>query len=284
MALIGGVEGGGTKFLAAIGQSSDEGPPEIIDELRVPTTADPMETLRPIADWLAGHPIEGLGIATFGPLDLKTGRTRDTPKPGWSGVDIVSGLISGFDTPPPTTINTDVNGAGVAEWRWGAATDADVCVYLTVGTGVGGGLIVAGRPVHGEGHPEMGHVTVERHPDDSAVSVCRYHAACLEGVASGPAFAARAGRPAEQVTDEALWDLEAHYLAAGLADITLTTSTDVFVIGGGIMQRSGLLQEVAHRLDGTLGGYVKAPEVVAPHFGQRAGLFGALALGIAPSS
>ena len=276
--LLGGVEGGGTKFLAAVARYGDGAAPEIVDRLRIDTT-DPTTTLRPIAEWLSTHRLAGLGIATFGPLDLETGKVRDTPKPGWSGADVVGTLTELFETPPPTGFDTDVNGAALGEWLWGAARGTKVALYLTVGTGVGGGAIIDGRPLHGLGHPEMGHISVPRHPDDDHTTVCTRHTGCLEGMASGTALLRRGDVPAEQLSeDDPLWEFEVHYLAHGLADLTLVLSPEVIVIGGGVMQRPDLLQRVSDRLEEILDGHVDTPRVTEPHFGQEAGLMGALAL------
>ena len=276
--LLGGVEGGGTKFLAAVARYGDGAAPEIVDRLRIDTT-DPAATLGPVAEWLAAHDLAGLGIATFGPLDLEKGKVGDTPKPGWSGADVVGTLTGLFDTPPPTAFDTDVNGAGLGEWNWGAAQEANVALYLSVGTGIGGGAIIDGRPLHGLGHPEMGHISVPRHPQDDHATLCALHPTCLEGMASGRALEARGGGPPEQLgDDDPLWEFEIHYLAHGLADMTLMLSPEIIMIGGGVMQRPDLLQRVSNRLDEILDGYVKTPQVTHPHFGQEAGLMGALAL------
>lgn len=274
--LLGGVEGGGTKFVAVVGHTSGDSPPEVVDRLRIDTAAEPDATLGPIAEWLAAHPIEALGIATFGPLDLAAGTVRATPKPGWSGAPVRDSLTT---APIPTGFDTDVNGAGLGEWRWGAARGTSVALYLTVGTGIGGGVIVDGRPLHGLGHPEMGHIPVPRHPDDDVPSVCPLHVDCLEGMASGPALTARSHRPPEAIDPtDPVWDREAHYLAHGLATLTLVVSPEVVVVGGGVMRHIGLLDRVADHLDDVLDGYVDTPRLAAPAFGQDAGAIGALAL------
>ena len=279
--LIGGVEGGGTKFLAAVARQSGGDRPEIEDQIRVETTDNPADTLSPLAEWLDSHALNGLGIATFGPLDLATGKVGTTPKDGWSGADVCGALTARFDDPPPTGFDTDVNGAGLAEWRWGASRGTSVSLYITVGTGIGGGAIIDGSPVHGLAHPEMGHISVPQHPDESLASLCPHHDSCLEGLASGPAIAARAGRAAgELANDDMAWDIAAHYLAHGLADLTLVLSPEIIVLGGGVMQQSGLLERVATRLDEVLDGYVATPRVAPAALGQEAGLFGALALGM----
>jgi len=279
--LIGGVEGGGTKFLAAVARQSGDDRPEIEDQIRVETTDNPADTLTPLAEWLGNHALDGLGIATFGPLDLATGKVGTTPKDGWSGADVCSALTARFDGPPPTGFDTDVNGAGLAEWRWGASHGSSVSLYITVGTGIGGAAIIDGFPVHGFAHPEMGHISVPQHPNESLVSLCPHHDSCLEGLASGPAIAARAGRAAEELAnDDMAWDIAAHYLAHGLADLTLVLSPEIIVLGGGVMQQASLLERVATRLDEVLDGYVATPRVAPAALGQEAGLFGALALGM----
>lgn len=276
--LLGGVEGGGTKFLAAVANHSPNTVPKVLDRLRV-DTADPAATLSPIADWLGGYDLDGLGVVTFGPLDLETGKVGDTPKPGWSGADVLGTLTAAFERQPPAEFDTDVNGASLGEWRWGAARGTGVSLYLTVGTGIGGGAVIDGAPLHGLGHPEMGHIAVPRHPGDLFQSTCSLHADCLEGMASGTALGRRAGRSAEQLSDDdPIWEFETHYIAHGLADLTLVLSPEVIVIGGGVMQRTDLFERVSVRLDDILGGYVDTPRVTLPFFGQEAGLIGALAL------
>jgi fructokinase len=276
--VLAAVEGGGTKFLVALAEPRPDGPPEIVDRIQIPTSEVPEETLGPISTWLTERSPDTLGIATFGPLDLDTGTIRETPKPGWSGVPVREALAASLPD-VPVTCDTDVNGAALGEWRWGAAHGADVALYLTVGTGIGGGVVIAGSPLHGLGHPEMGHITVPRHPDDDHHSTCPRHSNCLEGMTSGPALAARVGRTAEEVPDdEPLWDLAVHYLAHGVADLALVLSPEVVVMGGGVMQQPGLLDRVAARLTEVLGGYIDTPRLSLPRFGQEAGLYGALAL------
>jgi fructokinase len=195
VSLHGGVEGGRTKFVCGVGSGPDDVRATISFE-----TGDPTATLgRAIAflreqERLAG-PLAGLGVVMFGPLDLRPasptyGQVLSTPKPGWSGADILTPLRAAFAI--PVTLDTDVTAAALAEWRWGAARGCDPAVYLTVGTGIDGGAIVGGRPLHGLLHPEMGHVPVRRHPQDPAAfsGICRFHIDCLEGMASGPAIAA----------------------------------------------------------------------------------------------
>ena len=291
--LLGAIEGGGTKFVCALGY----GPNRILARERIDTTT-PDETLARAADFLAdasNGQLAATGIACFGPLELderrpEFGRILATPKPLWSGVDVL-GVIS-HRLNVPVAIDTDVNGAALGEWRWGTAQGCDPAIYLTVGTGIGGGAVAGGRTLRGLLHPEMGHIPLPRltwpdgRPDDFA-GVCPFHGACFEGLASGPALQARLGGPAEAVAaDHPIWELEAGYLAAALAVFTLTLSPHRIVVGGGVMQRGHLLDRVQRRLPEVLGGYVKRAEVetgvaefvVAPKYGQDAGLIGAFAL------
>jgi fructokinase len=289
--LLGGIEAGGTKCLAAIGT----GPADIRAETRVLTTS-PVETLAALVTFFreaiaTNGPIAALGIGAFGPLDLRResptfGHITSTPKAGWAWTDLAGPFREALDV--PVAIDTDVNAAAVAEWRHGAGRGVDSLLYLTVGTGVGGGAIVNGRPLHGLVHPEMGHVRVphNRHVDHFE-GVCPFHADCLEGLASGPAMAARWECPAEDLPpDHRAWDLEAQYLALALQGFVCTLSPGRIVIGGGVGSAPGLLAKVRVELAELLNGYIQAPAVldgldgyvVAPGLGDRAGILGAIEL------
>ena len=230
-------------------------------------------------------------MASFGPLDLDPssatwGRITSTPKPGWSGADLVAPLRAAFAV--PVAIDTDVDGAGLAEALWGAGRGAGSVVYFTVGTGIGGAAIVGGSPLRGASHPEMGHIRVPRHPDDTVFAgVCPYHGDCLEGLASGPAVRARWGAPAEVLPAEhAAWDILGFYLAHACAAATLLLSPHVIVMGGGVMKSPPLLPAVRRWTLRLLAGYPQAAPlagdlsayVVPPALGDRAGVLGALAL------
>jgi fructokinase len=214
------------------------------------------------------------------------GSITTTPKPGWRDTDLVGPLRAALGV--PIVVDTDVNAAALGEWRWGAAQGLDTVLYLTVGTGIGGGGLVGGRPLHGLVHPEMGHVRVPhdraRDPFDG---VCPFHGDCLEGLASGPALAARWGRAAEALpADHPAWPLEAHYLALALHGCVCTLSPERIVVGGGVMEAPHLLPQVRAELLRLLNGYVQAPAivddvagyVVPPALGRRSGVLGALAL------
>jgi fructokinase len=290
MRLVGGLEAGGTKFVCAVGT----GPDDVRAEVRLATTT-PAETLRRAVDFFAGQaartPLAALGVASFGPLDLAPrsptfGFITTTPKPGWRQVDLVGPLRRALGL--PIVLDTDVNGAALAEHRWGSGRGADSLVYVTVGTGIGGGAVMDGRPVHGLVHPEMGHL---RLPHDRRLDpfpgTCPHHGDCWEGLASGPALAARWHQPPETLADDhPAWELEAHYLALGLANVVLVLSPERLVVGGGVMARAPLYPLIRTKLAGWLGGYLQTPAlgnrieeyVVPPAFGDRAGVLGALAL------
>ncbi len=289
MSLFGGIECGGSGFVCAIGT----GPGNIVAETNFPTTT-PKETLARTIDFFQSksvqYAISATGIASFGPVDLDHssptyGHITTTPKPGWNGIDIAGHL--GRELSLPVGFETDVNATAMAEHRWGNAIGLDTFVYITVGTGIGGGALLEGRPVHGLVHPEMGHMRVPRNPDDVFAGTCPYHGDCLEGLASGPAIRQRWDSPPEDLPDDhPAWQLEAEYLAAGLANIVCTLSPRRIVLGGGVLARSVLYQLVRQGMLDQLAGYVQAPTliddieayVVPPALGNRAGVLGAIAL------
>jgi fructokinase len=221
--LVGGVEAGGTKFVCAIGRERD-----IVAETRIATTT-PAETLAAVVAFFTAPRPRALGVASFGPIDLDErsptyGFITTTPKRGWAHTDIVGPLRRALGV--PVAFETDVNAAALAEQRWGAARDAASVVYVTVGTGIGGGAVVNGRPVHGLVHPEMGHARIPHdHAADPFAGACPHHGDCWEGLAAAPALAARWGRPPDTLPDDhPAWDLEARYLALGLVNVILTLS------------------------------------------------------------
>lgn len=293
--LFGGVELGGTKVVCAVGA----GPDRIVGVERAPTT-NPEETLGwAVAQLRAFERLHGslaaIGIASFGPIDLRkkthvAGRMLNTPKPNWADVDVVAPFRQAFDV--PIGIASDVEGAALAEGVAGAARDVSTFVYLTVGTGVGVGVMADGALMRGLLHAEMGHVAVPRQPGDAYEGGCPFHGDCLEGLASGPAIAARWGQPADKLTGdrrEKAFDLEAAYLAAGLRAIVYAFSPERVVIGGGIGLAPGLVARLRDRLGSELAGYPGLPEYARPDFvvpaglGDLAGPAGALALAQAAS-
>jgi fructokinase len=289
--LLAGVELGGTKCVCVLGT----GPDDIRARVLVPT-AEPGDTLGRIetvlAAWHGQHgPVAALGIASFGPLDLRPdsahyGHIVATAKPGWSNTDVAGRLSRQLGV--PVGFNTDVNGAALAERRWGAARGLKDFAYITVGTGVGVGLIVAGRPVIGFSHTELGHVRVMRMVGDLWPGCCPFHGDCVEGLASGPAIAARAGTPAERLAANHLaWESVAFALGQLLHTLVLTTAPLKILMGGGVMDgRPHLFERIRENLKTSLNGYVEAYEVdgglaeyvVPPGLGSLAGPLGALAL------
>lgn len=285
---VGAVEAGGTKFVCAIGT----GPDDLRRETIVPTTT-PAETLARVVEFFRTHePIAALGIGAFGPLDLDErspafGSITTTPKLGWASVSLGSALgVLGV----PLAIDTDVNAAALGEHRWGALRGFDTAVYVTVGTGIGGGGLAHSRLLHGLVHPEMGHIRV---PHDRAADpfpgICPFHGDCWEGLASGVAMRERWGTAPERLPRmHPAWALEAHYLGVGLATLVGVLSPERIVLGGGVARAPGLLGEVRAALTGALGGYARAggltdaidDYVVAPALGDRSGVLGALALGL----
>lgn len=276
---FGGIEAGGTHWNCAIGGAEGA---ELTRVETFPTTT-PAETIgRAVQFFAAERGLEGLGLGLFGPVEVhrdspRWGTILKTPKRGWEDTDVADALAQALKV--PIVLDTDVNAAAVGEWCHGAAQGLDTFAYITVGTGIGGGVFANGRPVHGLQHPEVGHMLVPhdraRDPFDGC---CPFHGDCLEGLASGTAMRERWGRPGEELTDPEVWDLEASYLALGLANVVTMLSAERIVLGGGVGRAPGLLDRVRTRLAAVLAGYVDVPEVVAPGLGPRSGVVGALEL------
>lgn len=265
----------------------------MVDEITIPTT-DPTDTIGAVIEFLArtrpGVALAAVGVATFGPIGLDPraetyGCVLKTTKEEWSGARILSPITRRLGV--PIGWDTDVNGAILGEARWGAAQGVDPALYLTVGTGIGGGALVNGATIHGLLHPEMGHVPVPIVPGDPFPGICSFHGHCLEGVASGPALAARVNKSVAEIPpDDPAWDLEARYLAYGISSLVLALSPKRVVLGGGVMKQAHLLPRVRSAFVDVLHGYVDVPEIVEhvddylvlSSLDQRAGLYGALVL------
>jgi fructokinase len=281
-ALFGGIEAGGTKFVLGLGR----GPDDIQSRFTIPTTS-PAETLKAVVDWFASQPqIAALGIASFGPVDLNIasptwGYITNTTKAGWSNTDIAQALRSTLGI--PVGFDTDVNGAALGEALWGAAQGCQSSVYITVGTGIGGGAIIDGRPVHGLGHPEMGHIFPSRHAGDLEFSgVCPFHGSCCEGLASGPAILARYGTPLSELpADHSGHDVIASYLAQLMHSVQSILAPERIILGGGVMKTPGLLDRIRLASGSLGGGYFLGQAdriIVSPGLGENSGLVGAFAL------
>ncbi len=288
--LYGGIEGGGTKFVCAVGS----GPQDIVDETRFPTTT-PAETLQRACDFFMPYldQLRGMGLGSFGPLDLDPasptyGYITTTPKPHWAHTDILGMLRETMNL--PIAIDMDVAAAAMGEFKWGASQGLDPCLYLTVGTGIGGGLIVGGKPFRGLVSLEMGHIRIPHDPHlDPFRGACPYHDDCFEGLASGPAIQARFGRRAETLPDEdAFWRLEADYIAYALVNYIFTIAPRRIVLGGGVMQKSFLYEKIRRKVRDLLNAYLShsllvddlQTYIVPPLLGSRSGVLGAIALAI----
>jgi fructokinase len=291
--LFGAVEAGGTKFVCAIGDETGK----ILIEQRFPTT-DPQATLGRMIDCLKREsaqlgPLAAIGVGSFGPVELRRDRANyghilKTPKPLWTDADVLGSIAGEFSC--PIAFDTDVNAAALAEHQWGAGRDVDDLVYVTIGTGIGGGALVGGKLVHGLLHPEMGHIHPRRHAADAVFAGhCPFHGDCLVGLACGPAIIARSGRSLDLLgADHPQWDIEADYIGQLCAQLVLTISPRRIVLGGGVMNQARLFPLIRLRLQHWLGGYVDREElqagidsfVVPPGLGGQAGVLGALALAV----
>lgn len=286
--MVGGIEAGGTKTVCAVGTG-----PERIEALeRFPTTT-PEETLGRCLSLLAayGDALEAVGIATFGPVDHDPtsptwGYVTNTPKTEWQFVDMVGAVRDPLRV--PVRMDTDVNGAALGEHTWGAAQGLDTFIYLTVGTGIGGGGMANGQLMHGLLHPEMGHVYVPHDwNEDPYPGWCMYHGDCLEGLAAGPALEGRWKAKGETLApDHPAWRLEAQYLAAGICNFIYTLSPQRIILGGGVMHNAFLYDLVRTQVQAQMNGYLQVKAVldgiedyiVPPALGDQAGVLGAFAL------
>lgn len=281
--MIAGIELGGGKTVVATGTAAGE----IHEEHRFPTTT-PAETFGRALEWLAerGTP-EAIGVAAFGPVGIVPGRAEygrllATPKPSWADFSIKDCIAARFPA-ARFTLDTDVNAAVLAEARLGAGQGVEDLAYITIGTGIGAGILSGGHLIHGALHPECGHFKVPRQPGDDFPGVCSFHRDCLEGLASGPAIAARWGKPAAELPgDHPAWDTEAWYLAHGVLALLGTVSPARVIIGGGVSQAEGFHEKTERLLHEIAAGYFfplnATPYIVPPLLGQQAGIAGALLL------
>jgi fructokinase len=287
LTLFGAIEAGGTKFVCGIGNG-----PEDLQTFYIPTTTPESTIAEAIRFFLDSKvTVEAVGIGSFGPVDLHRnsptyGYITSTPKAGWRNFDIAGTVASALKV--PVAFDTDVNAAALGETRWGAGLGLTDVLYLTIGTGIGGGAIINGAVLHGLVHPEMGHIRI---PHDFCTDPyrggCPFHGDCLEGLASGPALQERWQTPPRQLPPEHQgWALEAHYLALGLASWICTLSPQRIIMGGGVMQQPHLFGLVRERVYSLINRYIPAAElidrldtyIVPPKLGNRSGVLGALVL------
>jgi fructokinase len=279
--MLAGIEAGGTKFVLAVGPSPDR----IIARHTIPTRT-PAETLAEAAEWLAGRGgVSALGIGSFGPIELdrrspKWGFITNTPKPGWADCDIAGWM--GQTLGVPVSFDTDVNAAALAEHAAAGGGTGGIA-YLTIGTGIGGGLVVDGKPVHGIAHPETGHIYPRRHPlDTDFAGICPAHGDCLEGLACGPAIIARWGKSLSELpADHPGHTIIADYIAQACHTLFASLAVEEVVIGGGVAQTPGLVEKVAARARALDNGYLPGGarhRIIAPRLGGDAGITGALML------
>lgn len=273
--LYGAIEAGGTKFLVAVG----EDPTNPTDLCRIPTSNDPGETMAAVIAYFRQRPpLKGICVASFGPVDFAHGCIGKTPKLAWQDYPIVETLSQALQV--PVALETDVNGAAVGESLYGAGKGVGTFVYITVGTGIGGGAVVNGQTLRGLLHPEMGHLPMRRHAQDLGgfPGICPFHGDCLEGMASGPAMKARWGQPAETLPpDHPAWRIEAYYLAQACLSLACILSPQRIVLGGGVFCQQALYAMLREEFARIVNGYLPLPEIVAPELPLPA-LTGALAL------
>lgn len=296
MNLFGAVEAGGTKFICGVGNDSGI----LIAEQRIETRS-PEKTLPKVVEFFQEQSIKHekkirrIGIGSFGPLDLNPrsssfGHITSTPKKGWPDTDIPEYLRLQLNC--ECSIDTDVNAAAYGEYLWGAGRGLDSLVYFTIGTGIGGGAIIQGIPLHGLVHPEMGHMIVDHDlSEDPFPGVCPYHNDCFEGLANGPSLHARWKSEPEKIpNNHPAWDLEATYIARALHSVVTILSPQRIILGGGVMQQPSLLPKIRKLVQMSLNGYVRSDlitsgiddYIVAPLLGNKAGVLGSLALAIKP--
>lgn len=286
----GGIEAGGTKFICIVASDPDH----ILEQARIPTTS-PGETLGRTIEFFqpftSSHQISAIGIGCFGPLDIDPtsptfGFITNTPKPGWSGTNVRGAILRTLNV--TAVIDMDVNSAALGEYKWGASQGCDPSLYLTVGTGIGGGYVINGTPLTGLLNLELGHIRIPHDLQlDPFQGICPFHGDCFEGLANGPAIQARFGSRGESIPDDhPFWEVEAGYIASALTNYILTLSPRKIVIGGGVMGRAFLFPVIRRKVQELLQGYVSHPNllddiehyIVPPALGNRSGSLGAIAL------
>ena len=283
---VGALEAGGTKMVCALGNENGE----ILERTSIPTKT-PEETMPALMDFFHQYSLDAIGIGTFGPVDLDRtsstyGYITSTPKLPWRNFDLLGSFRKEFSI--PIGLDTDVNASAIGEATYGITKGLDSSIYITVGTGIGVGVILDGKPVHGMQHPEGGHILLMKHPEDTYEGRCPYHQNCLEGLAAGPAIEERWGKKAiELPADSFAWELESYYLAQALVDFTLVYSPKRIVLGGGVMHQEQLLPMIRKQYKELLNGYVDTPYVrdldhyIVPYsLNDNQGIMGCIKIGL----
>ena len=285
MKLFGALEAGGTKMVCAIGDENGN----ILERVSIPT-GTPENTMPPMIEFFKGKGISALGIGCFGPVDLDRksptyGYITSTPKLAWTNYPIVAEFEKALGI--PVGFDTDVNAAALGEATWGCTKDVDNSIYITVGTGIGVGVIIDKKPYHGMIHPEGGHIFLARHPQDPMErGVCPYHELCLEGLASGPSIQARWGKPGVELADrKEVWELEAYYLAQAICSYIMILSPEKIIVGGGVAHQEQMMPLIRKEVERQMGGYITAKGmqdlenyIVLPSLNDNQGILGALKL------
>lgn len=283
---LGALEAGGTKMVCAIGSETGE----ILDRISIPTQT-PEITMPKLIDYFMDKEIDALGIGCFGPIDLnrksKTyGYITTTPKLAWANYNIVGAFRKALGV--PVGFDTDVNGSALGEASWGCTKGLSNSMYITIGTGVGAGIISNGKVLHGMLHPEAGHVLLKKHPEDVYEGSCPYHHTCLEGLAAGPAIEARWGKKGVELAEQkAVWEMEAYYIGQALVNYIMILSPERIILGGGVMHQVHMLPLVREEVKRQLAGYIRTREledidhyIVLPSLNDNQGIMGALKLAL----
>ncbi len=283
---IGALEAGGTKMVVAIGNEQGE----IFDRLSIPTR-DPEITMPELVDYFKSSKVDALGIGCFGPIDLNResatyGYITSTPKLPWRNYNIVGTFSEALQV--PIGFDTDVNASAIGEATWGSTKDVKNSIYITIGTGVGVGVIIDGKPLHGMLHPEAGHILLAKHPEDNFKGTCPYHENCLEGLAAGPAIEARYGKKAHELSNQVeVWVLEGYYIAQALVNYILTLSPQRIILGGGVMHQEQLMPIIHREVLRMLNGYILTPQlqdiekyITLPQLNDNQGIMGCIRLAL----
>lgn len=286
MRRIGALEAGGTKMVLAVGNENGE----ILDRMSIPTLT-PEETMPKIIEYFKNQNVDSVGVGSFGPIDVnkksKTyGYIMQTTKLQWRMYDILGEMERALNV--PMYFDTDVNVAAIGEHVFGCAKDVDNVLYITIGTGVGAGIIVNGKPVHGATHPEGGHLMLQLLPGDTFEGNCYYHKTCLEGMCAGPAIEKRWGKKAALLTDiPEVWETESYYIAQALMDFIVTVSPEKIILGGGVMKQEQLFPLIRTKVKELLNGYITMPElddldnyIVMPSLNDNQGVLGCIAMAL----